>query len=124
MSDALNKLIEAVEAGRRGAGLNTTAVFGDNQTAMDAVDAFDGSLDAAKALHEALLPEWLVENIGHHSFCDQWWCSLHRPVEGDEDTGAITRHSVTVSAFNQDIAARAWLLAILRAYAAQQEPTP
>jgi len=110
---ALRALIEAVEAGKRGLGLNTAAVFGDNQTAMDAVDAFDGSLDAAKALHDALLPGWRVENVSQHDN-GAWWVSLHRPVQGD-DLGNITLPGATVAVFDNPNPARAWLLAILKA---------
>ena len=52
---ALQELAEKVEAGEIGAGLNTSSCFstGDNAD-MDAVDAYHGSLDAAKSLQQTL----------------------------------------------------------------------
>lgn len=77
--------------------------------------AFNGSLDAAKALHDALLPGWRVANIGqrygaHDDPHDAWRVWLVAPNYLDtcvqEDAIAITP-------------ARAWLLAILRAMEAE-----
>jgi hypothetical protein len=97
---ALDALIAAVEAGNVGAGLNTAAVFGDNQTAMDAVDAFHGSLDAALALHSALLPGW-------------WWDVTVDYAISTDPTG---RREFVAGADNP---ARAWLLATIKACRAQ-----
>lgn len=83
--------------------------------------AFSGSLDAALALHEALLPDFRLENISESDWKrGDWWASLHRPVEGNEK-GEITRHGETHTAFDQPSPARAWLLAILRAYRQQRD---
>jgi len=62
--------------------------------------AFNGSLDAAKALHEAVLPgcAWFIESA----------------YRGDAPTAAIEGHGISVDASN-DNPARAWLIAILRA---------
>jgi len=72
----------------------------------DIAKAFHGSLDAAKTLHEALMPEcaWLVE-------------STHRL---DDPRAAIDGHYVRVSA-SSAIPARAWLLVILKAYRSQAQ---
>lgn len=51
MSEALDKLIEAVED-----GTFLMDVFPDGRTERIAYEAFSGSIDAAKALHEALPP--------------------------------------------------------------------
>ena len=63
--------------------------------------AFYGSLDAAKALHDALLPGWWY-------VIDHRMCSVSDMFDGpffSQDT--------------HDSPARAWLLAVLRAYRAQ-----
>lgn len=109
-TQALRYLLVKVEAGERGIGLNTVSVFGNTQSAMDAVDAFDGSLDAAKVLHEAVLPGW---KFGMHepqpgiyrAYVCKW--SLLRPMPTTYDAADP---------------ARAWLIAILRALIAQATP--
>ena len=107
MSDALQRLIERVETGERGPGLDTASVFGDGQTAMDAVDAFDGSLDAAKALHDALLPNWV------------WWFEPFREIAF---CGVYNPEISPLPFTSGDVCpARAWLLAILRAYQQVQQ---
>ena len=66
--------------------------------------AFHGSLDAAKALHEAVLPGWiynLAPGFAHVL-----------PPHDNGDQEALTGLS--------DYPARAWLLAILRALHAQE----
>lgn len=98
----LTALIEAVEKGERGDGLNTAAVFEDYQMSMDAVDAFDGSLDAAKALHDALLP-------GYGWHCGAYGARVWE-YAGDE-WHPERRQDVEMP----DNPARAFLLAILRA---------
>lgn len=103
----LDKLIEAVEAGEcpdfcplwHGVGLCT-----------EAEGAFCGSLDAAKRLHEALLPGWHLT--------DMW-------INGDGLMGGagVWRDGVAENeAFHAHAssAARAWLLAILKALRATE----
>ena len=54
---ALDELIAAVEAG----AISTTLImdtFGGGWDDVLVLAAFDGSLDAARALHDALLPGW------------------------------------------------------------------
>lgn len=53
----LQALLDKVEAGERGDGLNTASVF-SAPSDMNAVDAFDGSTDAAVAFINAMLPGW------------------------------------------------------------------
>lgn len=123
---ALDKLIETVEAGtldsvwhgcssRRGhwaysAGLDAT------QRNL-AWQASHGSLDAALALHEALLPGWVFRITGGGPMPlsgDYRIPHVHvfkpRMTEDDKPLGANS------SGFDCDAPARAWLLAILRAY--------
>jgi hypothetical protein len=68
---------------------------------IDAGLAYSGSLDAAKRLHDALLPGWVITIERVNS--GRWMATLRlEPRVG------------TVRA-NDDDGARAWLLAILRA---------
>jgi hypothetical protein len=108
---ALRALIEGVEAGEWVAGwrqLNAAGVahgsFGQIEAGC-AWDAFHGSLDAAKALHQAVLPGRRVEIIGTTSEGD-WLVNV---------LGADSQFST--------IPARAWLLSILRALEAQEAGT-
>ena len=115
--EALAELIEKVEAG----AVRPHEVFNFfdmpcqdaalQQRAEDAKNAYSGSLDAAKALHEALLPGWpyTIENVTGQT-CRAWTNksrNLRRP--GFSDRGPCP--------------ARAWLLAILRALYAQEPDT-
>lgn len=118
MTDKSNirKLIEAVEAGDdRAAFWKVWPPENEGgQLAFTADRAFRGSLDAAKALHEALLPGWKVAGI-HQEDSGLWWAELRE--------GFITSYSQTVIAphsFDALTPARAWLIAILKAYEAQQ----
>ena len=120
--DALRKLIKAVEAGNlpeavfhgssaiRGHWAYTTGL--DNDQRRMVFRAYNGSLDAAKALHEALLPGWVVQNIGQDGF-----------DPGDGWTAWIVHPEYLENFTSQDgkakDPARAWLLAILKAVEAQ-----
>ena len=103
MSDALDKLIEAVED-----GTFLMDVFPDGRTEHIAYEAFSGFLDAALSLHEALLPGygWGAGSWGARV----WLYSDHPKWDGSE------RHEVDMV----NAPARAWLIAILRAYRAAQ----
>jgi hypothetical protein len=100
--DALTKLLAKVEAG---GGVN----YGYYSSAFASHDhiahvAYNGSLDAAKALHEAVLPEWRVT----HAF---------GLVSGEVAKFNLTHNekpSTYVSA-KSDNPARAWLIAIIKA---------
>jgi hypothetical protein len=78
-------------------------VYVDHQ-ASDAMRAYNGSLDAAKALHEAVLPGWFP-GISQNIHFGDWYAwvqtkTLHHDAR-DQDP------------------ARAWLLAILEALIAK-----
>ncbi|MDF3904646.1 hypothetical protein [Paracoccus sp. AS002] len=127
MSDALDKLIEAVEAGRGDAvsiftkRLSSAARDrGAYWPSHDVEKAFSGSLDAALAMHKALLPGWALERLtmwpGKNGECTAHLWGTHEQVgerwhsakDGRVDASAPTP-------------ARAWLLAILRAYRQHRE---
>lgn len=114
----LDKLIDAVAAGddeesksliRR---LGVMDVIDPDQHGW-AISAYRGSLDAAKALHDALLPGWFMADLGNLPKSGDWVCVLH-PKDLSEQRQKIERNATP---------ARAWLLAILRAYRATQEQT-
>ena len=94
-------LIVAVEA-----GTFLMDVFDDGKTERIAYEAFGGSLDAAKALHEALLPGWHWNIV--LDAATVW------PKYPGDPTDAIDSDMI------EGNPARAWLLAILRAKEAGQ----
>lgn len=95
-------LIDAVEAGTDQLVLELSYQFGGNY--VHVIDAFRGSLDAAKALHEALLPGWDWD-VASSNAAAVFKCHV---ITGPAELAA----SATT--------ARAWLLAILRAKEAGQ----
>ena len=102
----LDKLIAAVEAGRLPTFPETCrAVRGADGVDVDA--AFGGSLDAAKRLHDALLPGWAWD-VCDDGEADVW---PYDDIIDDRVVGIC-----------RDNPARAWLLAILRAVTAGQHP--
>ena len=104
---ALTALRDKVKAGKwdgayedtRACGFNNTHSYGLNRSGF-LWDAYNGSLDAAKALHEAVLPGWGYE------ICN-----------GAEVT--LRQYSKKII-FKNVCPARAWLLAILDALIAQE----
>ncbi len=112
MTDNLRALIEAVERGDHIGTGYTAPVFGHGPDGVDrriwARKAARGSLDAAAALHEALLPGWLPD-------LRQWpggrCLAMIRPPHDRAHQG------------QGPTLARAWLLAVLKALVAQQEPS-
>ena len=97
----LEKLIAAVEAGTASADdFGATFPHAHHFEHTHAWGAYEGSLDAAKRLHDALLPGWIY-NLAP-SFCHVF------PATDNGDQDASTGQS--------DQPARAWLLAILRGY--------
>jgi hypothetical protein len=75
--------------------------------------AAHGSLDAAKVLHDAVLPGWTAsigQNAHHHN-----WSAWVRLVEG----GIISKEFI----LGEATPARAWLLAILDALISQEPDT-
>lgn len=71
--------------------------------ANDAHSAYKGSLDAAKALHDALLPEWVWKLESYDGLSLAW--------VGHPSELLILQHEVDINN-----PARAWLVAILKAY--------
>lgn len=104
---AIDALIEAIQVGDRDRFWKTVTVFRYRNIAL-ADEAFSGSLDAAKALHDALVPKWATWDASRSFFGCEW--SL---TDGEETVYACTKHDP----------ARAWLLAILKAFR-QQEANP
>jgi hypothetical protein len=99
-------LIEAVEAGTDQLVLELSYQFGGNYVRV--VDAFRGSLDAAKALHEALLPGCYatLSSVGDAT------------IFGNVSVRGISWAELSYA--EAATPARAWLLAILRAKEAGQ----
>lgn len=98
---ALDKLINALEAGTATFGMFGAALGSDS--IVTAWDAYGGSLDAALALHEALLPEW---GWGRFPSGNMW-------VTDDTDD---PHRFLNSDGYFKDNQPRAWLLAILKAY--------
>lgn len=102
MSDQQAQALEAmIEAVKVGTWCDHMAPSWGEEIHLHAHAAFDGSLDAAIALHEALLPDW----------------SRGRFLSGGMIVSNNTRASSGFSV-NNPIASRALLLATLRAYRA------
>ena len=115
----LDKLIEAVEL----AALPEPIFHGSSSvrghwaynTGLDAGQrrsvfmAYNGSLDAANALHDALLPGWFA------NIWNQRPTALVAPSDDPDDD-----HKAHVSISSTP--ARAWLLAILKAYHSEVQP--
>ena len=99
-TQAMQRLLDAVEAGRVGQFRNLDSEFGHGN-GIHAKRAYNGSLDAAKALHEALLPGWdlLITTYEDGLF----EVSVSEPLVVKTYDGL------------SEIIARAWLIAIIRA---------
>lgn len=94
----LRALIEAVEAGRWDHDAASAWLWTKpGQIYGWAMEAFGGSLDAAKRLHDALLPGW--------------WSMLRYSTRPSVTIGYVE----AVQEAQDDNLARAWLLAVLRA---------
>lgn len=102
----LQRLIEAVERGEAASTLFWCDPFSSSMNGeySCAVNAYYGDLNAAKALHEALLPGYFVEIL--------WWTTRN-------DEAIVTVGNVHQG--KDKAPARAWLLAILRAVLAEME---
>ena len=102
----LQRLIEAWEQGDpdawHGAGDILGVINGDH-----VARCYNGNLNAAKALHDALLP-------GH--YFDVW-----RATNFDDEPRKFACDVTGVNTIFAPCPARAWGLAILKAYQAQQE---
>jgi hypothetical protein len=102
--DALVELLTKVEAGWYSYDIESTVRvmfpndigFRLTSEASRILNAYNGSLDAAKALHEAVLPEWLA-------------------VIDTDGAVEVSRGGWPADATVTDNPARAWLIAILKA---------
>lgn len=106
--EALKELAAKVEAG---SSLGEVAGYCEvlpHDLRDHATRSYNGSLDAAKALHDAVLPGWGWQ-VGHKSCCQL------AGLIGDK------YELIYVELIGDDNSARAWLLAILRALIAQEE---
>ena len=103
---ALDDLIAAVEEGQISTDLIMKA-FGNGWDDIRVLAAFSGDLNAAKALHEALLPGWMpvIQMLTDGNWLVEMWPPDNGPCE--------------ISVENAD-PARAWLIAILKAYRGMQ----
>ena len=118
--EALKELLAKVEAGKLDECLYTncaTAIGGAQCERV--IDAYRGSLDAAKALHEAVLPGWAVERVtmwpGRNGMCSAHLWGTH-----DKD-GERWHNSVDGRAeAKSDNPARAWFIAIIKALIAME----
>ena len=83
-----------------------------------AVRAYRGSLDAAKRLHDALLPGWPVRVMDHSQdyLGGHGWhaCVNWHHMSAPHGKAAYPANSYSYTGWN-DNPARAWLIAILRA---------
>ena len=114
--EALTALRDKVKAGSwngayedtRASGINTHS-YGLNKAGM-VWDAYNGSLDAAKALHEAVLPvrDYEIVARGNRRTVHVY----EKPLDSFASTGVSLEST-----------ARAWLLAILEALIAKEKDT-
>lgn len=102
----LQTLIDAVEAGGWEHGEVTLPRIGPNGNELF-TEAYYGSLDAAKELHEALLP-------GYGWGAGPWGARVWLYSDNPKWDGSVRQEVDLV-----DAPARAWLLAILKAHQAQ-----
>jgi hypothetical protein len=108
---ALTRLAEKVEAGTATPADFVEKGLMENISApKSAWKSYHGSLDAAMALHEAVLP-------GHGYGVGPWGARVWLYSDVPKWDGCV-RHEVEMV----DAPARAWLLAILRALAAGETP--
>jgi hypothetical protein len=114
--EALTELRDKVKAGETGMFSPLMKQHYGFDVAVDAMRAFNGSLDAAKALHDAVLPGCNQYSIVTDPTCLRvrvcWW-----------PDGLSGERQVFGEGWSEDNPARAWLLAILEALI-EQESTP
>jgi len=97
--EQLENLLVKVKAGGAMSIEDTAGSFDSARHVLMSLNAYNGSLDAAKELHEAVLPGWR-------------WTRHH-----DEEI-EVCNYGVVNSKFGRsdnNIPARAWLIAVLRA---------
>lgn len=116
---ALRQLIEAVESGALEPDV-PHAGFEWKQVSH-LLTAYHGSLDAAKALHDALLPGLSVritDSGPEYDHVGRWYVKLNWE-HMDWQTGFTAAGPFGFPA-QSETPARAWLISILKAYEAQQ----
>lgn len=113
--EALKDLLEKVEAGAfpadmsaRDLGLKDVVEATGVPVIRMMFKAFSGSLDAAKALHEAALLGWHF-NVSNEASGDGYVAEV------------FSRNDEAISHGHSETPARAWLIAILKALIAEQE---
>ena len=120
---ALKELADKVEAGTwadlRITGLKQADL---SEYASEFLRAYHGSLDAAKALHDAVLPDTPVKIVDHsqdHMGGHGWYVFVNWPHT------LWMPHYTTSGPFSyrgmSDTPARAWLLAIIEALRARED---
>jgi len=111
---ALQKLLQCVELGdlTRVSGDDVYNGFASHRQAFF-VGTFNGSLDTAKALHEAVLPGWIANITQLHN--RQWIAQVVTP-QGEEWPKWTSFPSWDCADTNP---ARAWLTAIIKALIAE-----
>lgn len=110
--DALKALLAKVKAGKEPTSTDVFDSFqiagGIGVYALQVLSAYNGSLDAAMALHEAVLPDWYVDEAGNNSK-SMGWTFLLVSIAGTY----ISSHSPNQGV--QTDPARAWLIAQIKA---------
>lgn len=107
---ALQALADKVEAGHLSTD-DIIAAFGNMWDDMFVLAAFDGSLDAAKALHETVLPGWRIHLAQETEIVgpDASFLAFVSPMDYSRKEHVFRPRG------RHDNPARAWLIAILRA---------
>jgi len=113
---ALIDLLEKVEAGTDEAGM-FCPMWHEVGLCIEAEGAFAGSLDAAKALHEAVLPGWTVRFC---AFTPHGKSAPHVHAFRMRQTGDDPSMGGNSTGYIGDCPARAWLIAILKALIAKE----
>jgi hypothetical protein len=100
--DALMQLLANVKAGHGNDPSDYLCLMIVNNS-IAARNAYNGSMDAARELHEAVLPDWYVDEMGNNSKSMGWTIRIFN-AEGNYKVG-----------IGFDNPARAWLIAIIQA---------
>ena len=121
-TQALRDLLVKVEAGADHITIleyagNWAYAHGHAGLYVYVIDAYNGSLDAAKALHDAVLGDGNISTPGYMATV---YMSGKASV-WDIISGASHRGEVNAPSLHAISPARAWLIAILRALIAQAE---
>jgi hypothetical protein len=112
--DDLIELLAKVEAGELVTGRLTCRIWPD--CPGHAINAYNGDLNAAKALHEAVLPGWYYTIKQQVSVGARMHVEVTTPATGGDRQYENGYHPTNP--------ARAWLIAILKALIAEAQPAP